>query len=179
MKTIVIHPKDPTTDFLSLIYRDLGFTVVNKNISPSDELIDLIKEHDRVILMGHGLRHGLFCDSGFFNSEELLEVLRTKECIFIFCFASTFAKSFGVNSLCTGMFVSEKQEADYFSLDVTQAEVDFSNNSFSAAMRQALNTGDEVRSLQEIHDCVKKFYPAINSVVETYNAEQIEYINNF
>lgn len=33
MKTLVIHPKDSTTDFLSEIYSDKDWTVINTNTS--------------------------------------------------------------------------------------------------------------------------------------------------
>ena len=58
-KTIVIHPKDVSTVFLENIYKNKDFTVVNDcNISKL-QLRDLIKQHDRIIMCGHGIDSGL------------------------------------------------------------------------------------------------------------------------
>lgn len=58
MKTLVIHPKDITTDFLSDIYSDKDWTVININVSKSF-LKKQIKEHDRIVMLGHGTGEGL------------------------------------------------------------------------------------------------------------------------
>lgn len=59
MKTLIIHPKDPTTDFLSPIYANLkDITVVRDGVTKSEVRV-LIEIHDRVILLGLGFKHGL------------------------------------------------------------------------------------------------------------------------
>ena len=57
-KTLVIHPEDPTTDFLKNIYQGMGFTEIRRNFN-SIELKALISEHDRIIMLGHGFHLGL------------------------------------------------------------------------------------------------------------------------
>jgi hypothetical protein len=51
MKTLVIHPKDSTTDFLSVIYSDKDWTIINTNISKK-VLKEQIKTHDRIVMLG-------------------------------------------------------------------------------------------------------------------------------
>jgi len=58
MKTLVIHPKDYTTDFLSVIYDNKNWYVITTNVSKS-HLKNQIKSHDRIILLGHGTELGL------------------------------------------------------------------------------------------------------------------------
>ena len=61
MKTLVIHPKDRTTEVLSKIYENHkeDWTIVTDyNISES-KLKKLIKKHDRIIMLGHGTPMGL------------------------------------------------------------------------------------------------------------------------
>lgn len=58
MKTLVIHPKDQTTDFLSVIYDDKDWTIINTNVSKS-YLKTQIKSHDRIVMLGHGTDKGL------------------------------------------------------------------------------------------------------------------------
>ena len=70
MKTLIIHPEDPTTEFLSQIYARLtNKTVITGDISKS-EVPKLIESHDRVLMLGHGSPYGLlsidmFPDAGF------------------------------------------------------------------------------------------------------------------
>jgi hypothetical protein len=52
MKTLVIHPKDDSTYFLSTIYEGKDWTIINDR--GKSLLKKLIKTHDRIIMMGHG-----------------------------------------------------------------------------------------------------------------------------
>lgn len=83
IKTLIIHPSDPTTDFLKIIYEYKDWTVINDNISNS-LLKEQIKNHDRIIMMGHGCELGLF---GYKNrlmiSSKHIYLLREKKSICI------------------------------------------------------------------------------------------------
>ena len=60
MKTLIIHPKDNTTSFLDIVYQPIeNKTVITGGIT-KEELHELIKSHDRVMMMGHGSPFGLF-----------------------------------------------------------------------------------------------------------------------
>ena len=60
MKTLVIHPKDKTTDFLKRIYQNIpNKTVITGGID-QESLNQLIEMHDRILFMGHGSPYGLF-----------------------------------------------------------------------------------------------------------------------
>ena len=60
MKTLIIHPEDPTITFLSGIYHNLpNKTVINGGIT-KDELRKYIDDHDQVLMLGHGSPAGLF-----------------------------------------------------------------------------------------------------------------------
>lgn len=59
MKNLIIHPEDPTTDFLSQIYAPLiNKTVIKGGITKS-ELRELIESHDRILMFSHGSQSGL------------------------------------------------------------------------------------------------------------------------
>ena len=48
MKTLIIHPEDPSTTFLDIVYTPIkDKTIVDGGISKT-ELMGLIREHDRV-----------------------------------------------------------------------------------------------------------------------------------
>ena len=55
---MVLHPKDESTDFLKHIYNRLeNVTVIRGGIN-KNEIHDLIKEHDQVMMLGHGMPSG-------------------------------------------------------------------------------------------------------------------------
>lgn len=80
MKTLVIHPEDPTTTFLSPIYANLrNKTVVRGGITKSD-LRELIDYHDRVLMLGHGspfglLNPGQFPDAGLYIIDDSMVLI--------------------------------------------------------------------------------------------------------
>jgi hypothetical protein len=67
MKTLVIHPKDRTTDFLKPIYHGRGYTVITGGCTKAD-VAKAIDEHDHIIMMGHGTPQGLLA-VGQFNGK--------------------------------------------------------------------------------------------------------------
>ena len=68
-RTLVIHPKDKSTDFLKVIYANKpDWTVVTGNMTTED-VNDLITQHDHIIMMGHGTPQGLL-SVGQFNKPK-------------------------------------------------------------------------------------------------------------
>ena len=60
MKTLIVHPKDDSTFFLDIVYKNIpNKTIITGGITKT-ELKELIKSHDRVMMMGHGSPGGLF-----------------------------------------------------------------------------------------------------------------------
>jgi hypothetical protein len=55
MKTLVMHPQDPTISFISKVYTQLANKTVIKGGITKSELRELIECHDRVFCFGHGL----------------------------------------------------------------------------------------------------------------------------
>lgn len=133
--TLIIHNADPSTDFLIPIYKTMQNKTVLRSNVPEHEMVELIKSHDRIMMMGHGWTSGLFNISGIgFGgltiSHRHIELLREKECIFIWCRAHVFVETYGLKGFNTDMFVSEVSEANWFNIFPTQKEVDESNNGF-------------------------------------------------
>ena len=79
MKTLIIHPDDPSTDCLSKIYAPLtNKTVIRGGISKS-VLPKLIEFHDRVLMLGHGSPYGLlnpgqYSDAGSYIIDESMVI---------------------------------------------------------------------------------------------------------
>ena len=121
MKTLVIHPDDRSTDFLRAVYAGLeNPTVVTGGVSV-EEVHQMIMEHDRVIMLGHGTPSGLMSvgnfssiESSFFVVDERIaeELAKKENNIYIWCYASDFVKAHGLKGFCSGMFISEVLEAE-------------------------------------------------------------------
>ncbi|MCX6262850.1 MAG: hypothetical protein NTY95_18770 [Bacteroidia bacterium] len=139
MKTLIVHPEDPTTTFLSQIYAPIqNKTVVQGGITKS-ELQTLIEYNDRVLCLGHGSPDGLlnpdqFPDAGFYIVDEsMVSALKNKSnCIYIWCYANQFVQRHGLEGLSCAMFLSETRETEYYGFDNIDGDlIDQSNVRFS------------------------------------------------
>jgi hypothetical protein len=141
MKTLVIHPKDSSTDFLSAIYADQNWDVINTNCSKS-HLCRQIKDHDRIILMGHGTDQGLIGYGHYVIDSKLVYLLRDpqKSYIFIWCNSDLFVQKYKLKAFHTGMIISEYEEALYFCVPTCGADLDQSNKLLATAFRHSIDS---------------------------------------
>jgi hypothetical protein len=194
MKTLIIHPKDPSTSFLDIVYAPIeNKTVVTGGISKS-EVQQLISEHDRVMMMGHGSPSGLFnihrnpftnCGNGYIIDQQMVPLLKEKDnSVFIWCNADKFVDIFGLKGFYSGMFISEVGEASHCSKydqtvddllkiklsTVIQEEVDESNYGFCNIIAKYINEDKEL-----IHENVKNEYGLIaeTNPVALYNNNRL------
>jgi hypothetical protein len=156
MKTLIIHPDDPSTDFLKPIYDNVtNATIVTGGVSKED-VKQMIIEHDQVMMMGHGSPMGLF-SLGLFNEPNIVypqrvsyayvidstmvSLLEQKDNnVFIWCNADQFVNRHKLKGLYSGMFISEVSEATYCGLPGTeQDQVDASNHYFAQLLGEVAN----------------------------------------
>ena len=147
MNNLVIHPADRSTEFLKPIYTFLkDKTVITDGITKS-ELRVLIELHDRIIMLGHGYKGGLlnpgrFPNSGLFIIDDsMAAVLRKKSSgIYIWCHADQYVRTHGLSGICSGMFISQPDEATLFGFEnIDKDLIDQSNDGFAAKMSQWIN----------------------------------------
>jgi len=139
MKTLVIHPQDPTTAFLSIIYADKDYTVITHNVSKTDLKI-AINGHDRIIMLGHGNHHGMFGFGRFVIDSRWVYLLRQKSVVCIWCNADLFVRKYALTGLYTGMIVSDYNEAYLYCLhSFTDKNIEDSNTMFALAMKDAID----------------------------------------
>jgi len=177
MKTLIIHPQDSSTDFLKPIYAGIKRkTVLSKNIS-RDKLLATIRSHDTIIMLGHGSSSGLFNVSGIGKGimvigESMVEELRGKQLIAVWCNADKFIERHQLPALYSGMFISEVSEARYCNVQGDQAMVDESNNTFAALLGNML--GESIADLKTIHSMVGESYEELGEVnaVAKYNSDR-------
>jgi hypothetical protein len=185
MKTLVIHPKDSSTDFLIPIYMNLksfpdfdDVTIIRGG--SKDEVDEQIQLHDRIMMLGHGSPSGLFAVGqfgmqGMIIGHSTVPLLENKECIFIWCNADKFVERYNLKGLYSGMFISEVNEANYCGLPGTdQSVVDESNNLF--AMEFGLVSAFP---LNKAYDILKHNYSILaeSNVVAEYNSNRL-YLNS-
>lgn len=140
MCTLIIHPKDPSTNFLKPIYAPIqDKTIINGGIS-KNKLRELIKNHDRVIMLGHGTGHGLLTVGQFPKvgnyviDWSMVDLLSTKtDNIYIWCNADLFVKNNRLMGFFSGMFISEFGEAFSLGYYVSNRNlIDESNECFAS-----------------------------------------------
>lgn len=148
MKTLIIHPKDQSTTFLEIIYKNIEDKTLITGGVTKDEVIELIKTHDRVMMMGHGCPQGLFSIGqfkshpyGLIIDHSMVEELKKKDnSVFIWCNADQFVNRYSLKGFYTGMFISEVGEAVYCGLPGTgQSDVDESNFKFCDIAAKYIN----------------------------------------
>lgn len=181
MKTLIIHPADPSTSFLDVVYESIpNKTVITGGIT-KDEVRKLIEEHDRVMMMGHGSPGGLFAVGQFRDHRSycsyiidntMVPLLSEKDnSVFIWCNADKFVDGFRLKGFYSGMFISEVGEASYCGLPGTSQDVvDESNYGFVNIIAKHINEDTEV-----IYDNVRNEYGLIaeENPVALYNHKRL------
>ena len=144
MKTLVIHPQDRSTDFLKPIYQGIeNKTVITGGASRKD-IREIITQHDRTIMLGHGCGAGLFSvgqfDAGMIIDYTMVDLLKQQDNnIYIWCNADQFVRRHNLKGVYSGMFISEVGEGEYcLARTYPQVLVDASNDTFAQALGEAL-----------------------------------------
>lgn len=166
-KTLVIHPKDVTTDFLTSLYSDnKDWTVINDN--PSRKyLTEQIKLHDRIIMLGHGTEHGLIGFKRLVIDSNWVYLLRQKECVFVWCNADVFVKKYDLTGFYTGMIISEYDEALMYCLhNFNGKDIEESNTLFSDSLKNCIKDSNML-------DHMKANYHSTENPVIMFNQDNL------
>lgn len=188
MKTLVVHPDDRSTDFLRAVYENIpNKTVITGGVSV-EEVERQIKKHDRIIMLGHGTRWGLLAVGQFYHegknpfepfyvvNQFTAKYLKNKsDNIYIWCYASDFVKTFGLEGFSSGMFISEVAEADYCGLpNQSKEDIDTQCKYFC----DLVGAGISLNSKQ-LYEFVSDEFgeAALYSEVAAYNHERLTYFD--
>jgi hypothetical protein len=170
LKTLVLHHDDMSTDFLKAIYVNLPSATVVTD-SSGKNVSQLIRQHDRVIMLGHGYPGGLF----FMVNDSHAALLRQKrDNLYIWCHADAYVKRHGLAGLTTGMFISETGEARYSGIPAntySQSTVQHSNDLFARLVAEKIHA-----PLPELHACLLDHYKPNGCPIIEYNRERLELI---
>ena len=168
MKTLVIHPKDASTDFLRPIYEDLNCTIIKNTKDVSKSFVEkAIRYHDRIIMMGHGSPHGLFFSP--INSSMVYLLREKPNSIYIWCNADKFVEHYDLKGFATGMIISEVWEAMACGVEAEPEEVQDSNMLFSKIIKESV----KYDNCEEAVDIAKEFYKLDGNRVIDYNKQNL------
>ena len=120
----VIHPNDPSTQFLSCLYSDIDIVdFVDERASEAGVLL-AITAAQQVMMLGHGTPWGLLSPTmGYIINDNYAQALSHKECIGIWCYANMFAEAHHLHGLFSGMIISEPEEAEAMGVESTKEEI--------------------------------------------------------
>ena len=176
IKRLVIHPNDPSTDFLKPIYQHLTDATVLTGGKTKDEVRELIEQHDQVIMLGHGSLSGLFSCGNFSSSAMIIDYSMVaalgnkKNNIYIWCNADKFVNMYYLKGFYTGMFISEYSEAAYCNVPSFIDEVEQSNALFADVVGQSI-----LMEAKNIQANTKLLYYIQHSEINKYNNDRLYY----
>ena len=155
-KITLIHPADPSTEFLGALYPE-GVQRVTEKAS-GKEISRFLNHSSKVILLGHGTEVGLLSPDSSGNPfgryiisrSHRYYLRRIKEIIGIWCNANIFASSLGLHGLFSGMMISELSEAQELGIPTSQEELDRENILWAQRLGDLLRSGVPLNQIPEI-----------------------------
>lgn len=171
---IYVDSQEDTKD-LELVYEGIDAVIMR---NPSKYMVkDILTycEFDTVIIMGHGSPSGLFSKSwdGYLIDESFVTLLKNKDCIGIWCYASDFARRYDLKGFFTSMFISNHYEALSCGIKSEDSEIQRLTQEFC---REVNNLIKESVPFDEWIERLESKADMTNPVVK-YNYEAMEYFD--
>lgn len=151
---IVVHPEDPSTKMLSLIYEGLADVTIFNSWQQRKELLNVIEatpKEEPIFLLGHGSSSGLLDKRfGFIIRDEDAYLLKNRpNLVGIWCYASDFAYAHGLNGFFSGMFISEEVEALENNVKADMKEIDENTWDFARRFGDLLRGGTSLENIAQ------------------------------
>jgi len=168
---------DDDTSILSTMWKDLppeiDLTVVHvnhwNNLRRKMVEFAIEKEKDTLLFCGHGTPYGLLVPKSFQSfvlHEENVFRIKANNVIGISCHCSEFAALTGLHGFFSSMFISNVDEAEYYSINATVEQVTRSNLDFYRLIGRMLS--GEIDS----HECISMMEKlGKDNPVSRFNAE--------
>ena len=174
-KVLVIHPDDRSTDMLKAVYEGKGYDVISDPRISDEEVVEQIKSHDKIIMLGHGTPYGLISwnrTTGkvrYVINDSHAELLKTKETYSMWCHSDTFFERYNMKGFHSGMIISEEMEALMYDI------VGYSDEDIAESMMPlmyAMHDTIEMEDLEEMKRIILERYNA-NDPVTWFNRRNI------
>ena len=168
-KVLVIHPEDSSTDMLQAVYFDKGYDVIRDPSISNDELVEQIRSHDKIIMLGHGTPDGLVAfdrknyEIRYIINDSHAELLRSKETYSMWCYSDMYFRRNGMKGFHSGMIISEMMEARAFGIEgYTDEDVAKTLMPLMFAMHDTL----EMENLEEMRRIILERYDADDPITQ-------------
>lgn len=175
-KKLIIHPEDPSTEFLRSLY--LNEEALSGNFGNA-HLRRQLQNSDEIWLLGHGCGELGLLDMksrfGVLNivGSQHVQFLRDKLVVGVFCNANMFAERYGLTGLFTGMIISEMQEAIDWNVKTDEEELFLENMFFANNLNNCIKY---CNSLKEVPGMMKGFIKENSSPLVRFNYESVFWI---
>lgn len=162
-KVLVIHPDDRSTDMLKAVYEGKGYDVINDPGISDEDVVEQIKSHDKIIMLGHGTPYGLIAwnrDSGevrYIINDSHADLLKTKETYSMWCHSDEFFETHGMKGFHSGMIISEEMEARMYGI------IEFNDEEIAESMMPLMYAMHDTIEMEDLHE-MKRI------ILERYNA---------
>lgn len=114
----------------------------------------IINEKERIVFIGHGTEGGLLNQrlDGFMVGSDMVQFLRGKDIIGIWCYAGNFAQRYDLTGFFTSMFISNRQELveNITSCDGCEEDIIRENELFSTRINELLRAQIPTSEWQQI-----------------------------
>ena len=181
MTVIYSNFGDEDTRVLSAMWEGIEGAVVVTN-GPKEKIREtILGEEDTLLLCGHGAPTGLWMPTeeggilglhvGYAFSSYDIPLIRAKNVIGIWCYASSFAQNYGVKGFYSSMFISSAMEASLMGVkgvsgeEITASEVLFAKR-INSLLREGVPLPEWKEKLQS--------FPLTNDV-ERFNYNGLYY----
>lgn len=182
MKTLIIHPNNPATDFLIPIRQKAQNATIINDVNNRKEVCKLIEQHDRLVFIGKETGIGLLTmgrhqENGTSKIDySYFQLLRKKSNILIWSNAGRFMRYLQLQGFSTGMFCSEMKNVPICKLDnVSQSDIDKSNELFAEVVANRIN--GPIQNLY-VDTRIKYGWGAKENNVVRYNVKRFIYREN-
>jgi hypothetical protein len=185
MRVLVIHPYDPSTQFLRVLYENsLAEYVIMNESNSNSEIRNALNsgEYNRIMMLGHGTEWGLLSPNcrGSQNmferdiiSPQHVQFLRNIECIGIWCNANIFAERYELSGLFSGMVISELSEAMEFNIAASEDEIMSHRTQWANNLNECISQNWE--NISEVPDAMMNHLSENHTYLEEFNYESIFY----
>ena len=186
MRILVIHPNDPSTQFLCRLYEDLPNVTKLTEKNSNREITEALQHgnYDLYMFLGHGGEDGLYAPNGsqqfgrhIINSGHV-QFMRDKICFGVWCNANIFAVKYSLTGIFTGMVISEIAEAYLWNIPVAdQEEMDAHNELWCSALRDCCNNTSSVLVPEKMYHYISDKFKRDMTPLEEFNFNSIWYFD--
>ena len=177
-KILVIHVDSrPDTDVFRKIYENIHDINVRVLYNPSQDVVRH-ELHDytyrRIVLIGHGDINGLYNSdwSGYTIDSSFVSLLRGRNVVGIWCYATEFARRYDLTGFFTSMFISNVNEAVEHGFDISGGDIEHLNAVFSEHICEFLSSNSP---FEEWYNTLMEYSEVKEFPVARYNYEAMEF----